>query len=199
MENEDEIFKGAVNLDAGSGGKVDLSGVAKTGVPTNPTTGKPLSRKNKEHPEYKPRGPYGAKSASPSAPVSDADAAFIAESCVLLLESGDELIAKTLARKLAKVAPEKAQDFIDLQKDVGLNEKDKGMLRASVSAIVKKYAILGRFGPEILLLVFLTQYSIRQIKLAHFVNEIVAERKGKTNGVKQVQATRFPEPSNAQS
>lgn len=184
MASENNPSKGGIGGDSENSGNIDLSAVKKRG--------RPPGSKNKSNSDAEKHSPG-------SAPMSDVDAAFVAESCVLLLESTDEIIAKTLVEKLAKVAPERAQDFRDLQSKVGLNDKDRAMLRASVTAIVKKYAILGRFGPEILLLVFIAQYSYRQLKLSAFVTEICDAKNGKKSEQKVTQEkpmdkTKYPDP-----
>lgn len=173
METENGKPPGSVPVNSNGGGTLDL-GEIKRG------RGRPPGSTNKA----KSDNPGKTRESIP--PISDADAEFLSEACVNLLECGDEIIARTLANKIAEVAPEHADEFKRLQADVGLNDKDKKMLRASVSAIAKKYAILGRFGPEILLLVFFGQYGYRQLKLAKFVNE-VAEEAQKKRKIKTVE------------
>src|SRR4051812_14423229 len=159
--------EGTIGGNSMDGGTVDLSAVKRG-------RGRPPGSKSKTAPNSN-----APKSAPAGVPVSDADAAFLSESCVLLLETGDEVIAKSLANRLAAACPERGDDFMRLHSQVGLNEKDKGMLRVSVAALVRKYAVLGRFGPEILLFVFVVQYGLRQVKLAKFVEQTIAEKKAK--------------------
>jgi hypothetical protein len=167
MENENENSSGGISTATNGNGTVDLSQVKRG-------RGRPPGSKNKT-----PTSDT-AKSSAPFTPLSDADAEFISEAVVNLLECGDEILARTLEQKLSNAIPEKLPDFRQLRQSVGLNEKDKKVLRSSVTALVKKYGVLGRFGPEILLIVFLGQYSYRQLQLMKFVEgEVKAAKKEK--------------------
>lgn len=180
MANENQSVDGGKPTGANSsdvmdrtpGDTIDLSGVrpSKGGRPKGSKDTKPRANSAQKIPtlERTERLPAGE--------VSPEDAEYLADTCVLLLESGDEIFARSLAQKLAKVAPERGEDFLRLHATVGLNEKDKRMLRHSIKAIVRKYALLGRFGPEILLVVFLGQYAYRQMKLYTFVQRTVEEK-----------------------
>lgn len=186
METQSEITGNGIPPSANGGGTVDLSGVVKRG------RGRPPGSKN---------GSGNAKATPPaSEPLSETDAVYLADTVVLLLESADEIIAKTLTNRLTKVAPERAADFAALRQQVGLNDKDRNMARQCVKALVKKYAILGRFGPELLMLVFLGQYSYRQLKLGSFVADLELEHK-KAAGARPVNGSQarveFPGPVNS--
>lgn len=94
-----------------------------------------------------------------------------------------------------------------LHSQVGMNDKDRAMLRTSIAALVRKYAVLGRFGPEILLFVFVIQYSLRQVKLAKFVQGAIDDKQrenktpkvvAKVNGETPADiGSRFPGPIGA--
>lgn len=172
METEKPTAANGVPDAASSGERVDLSSVKKRigrppgpNYPTDP-------RKKSHHGPNEAKKPVATGTADPSV-----DAAFLSEAIVLLFETGDEIIARTLALKIESVAPDQSGAFMALRQTVGLNDKDKTMLRAVCLAIIKKYNILARFGPEILLLVWMVQYGYRQMKLAQFVNDLAEERK----------------------
>lgn len=166
MDHQENAAPGGNNGPTENGGKLDLQPI-KRGRGRPPGSGNKKAANN-DAPKSQPGG----------SPDSESNAAFLADTAVCLLEIADEVNAKSLARKIKRVAPEKADEFVSLYSEVGLNEKDKKLVSVSVTAIAKKYSIIGKFGPEILLLAAVSQYGLRMARLHQFVNEI-AEAKAK--------------------
>lgn len=128
------------------------------------------------------------------------DAAFLSESACCLVEIVDEVIGRTLAARIAKAVPTKLADFVKLQESVGFGEKDREMVGLSVEAMASKYEWMTKFGAEVFLVAWATQYSVRQARLLKFVNEMVAAQE-KLNGIQQPaprpleNITQFPGPA----
>lgn len=122
------------------------------------------------------------------------DAAFLSESACCLIEIADEVIARTLAAKVAKAMPDKLAEFVRLQASVGFGEKDKEMVGLSVNAMAQKYEWMTKFGPEIFFLAWATQYTVRQARLVKFVNDLAADRE-KLGPTKPAPAPFTPPPA----
>lgn len=165
MATEINSPEGAKPLAASDGGSVDLSAVKRK-------RGRPPGSKTKSVSDAPKSEPGGAQSAT-------IDSRFLSDTAVCLLEIVDEVSAKVLTQRIRKVAPDKAEAFAELYAEVGLNEKDKRLVGMSVEAIARKYSMLAKFGPEVLLVAALSQYGLRQAKLYQFVNAVAAERKEK--------------------
>jgi hypothetical protein len=173
MATQSDSSETAKPIAASDGGSLDLSAVKRK-------RGRPPGSKTKPNPD-------APKSESGGAPSATGDAKFLGDTAVCLLEIVDEISAKVLTQRIQKIAPDKAAAFAELYAEVGLNDKDKRLVGMSVEAIARKYTLLAKFGPEVLLVAALSQYGLRQAKLYQFVAKIGEERKAE----KQVQ----PEPS----
>lgn len=164
MAHEKPNLEGGKPIVADDGGSVDLSEVKRK-------RGRPPGSKTKTTVSIDAQ-----KSAPRNENASTIDSRFLGETAITLLEIVDEVSAKVLTAKIKKVAPEKLDAFIELHSEVGLNDKDKKLVGMSVEAIARKYTLLARFGPEVLLVACLSQYGLRQARLHQFVSQIAAER-----------------------
>jgi hypothetical protein len=161
--------------DSPDSGKIDLSGVTRRGPGRPPGSGK----KTAENPA--PRKP------SPE-PVSLADAEFVAETFVSIIEIGDELLQNRLLAIIAKQVPAKTEEFQELQKAVRFGARDKDLVKRCLIRIAQKYAFLGRFAPELLLLGVLAQYGLRQARLFKFVETMAEEAKKQAGTIQKIVA-----------
>jgi hypothetical protein len=162
MANENGPVENGKQSAASDSVSLDLSAVKrKRGRPPGTKT-----KPSNDTPKSEPRG----------AGASEVDAAFLGDTAVCLLEIVDEVSAKVLTARIRKVAPDKAEAFAELYAEVGLNDKDKRLVGLSVNAIARKYTLLAKFGPEVLLVAALSQYGLRQAKLHQFVAQVAAER-----------------------
>jgi hypothetical protein len=164
MANETDTTAGGIASTSSDGGSVDLSAVKRK-------RGRPPGSGNKTKSSIDT-----PKSESRSADTSTIDSRFLGDTAVCLLEIVDEVSAKVLRSKIQKAAPDKLEAFIELQSEVGLNEKDKKLVGMSVEAIARKYTLLSKFGPEVLLFAAVSQYGLRQERLHQFVAQIAADR-----------------------
>lgn len=180
METQNGGTKGGNENPTGDGKRLDLSGV-KRGPGRPPGSG------------TKAKGPDTPKPQSGGTNDSKADAVFLADTVICLLEITDDISRRMLVRKVREFAPERAEEFQNLWTDCGLNEKDKRLTRMSVDRIAQKYGWLARFAPELLLLATLTQYGLRQARLHALIDDIAeeAEKKGRPINVR---ATPAPGP-----
>lgn len=164
MATENDNVDGGKPLATTDGGSVDLGAVKRK-------RGRPPGSGNKTKPSIE-----SAKSESRGADTSTIDSRFLGDTAVCLLEIVDEVSARVLRNKIQKAAPDKLEAFVQLQAEVGLNDKDKKLVNLSVEAIARKYTLLSKFGPEVLLFASLSQYGLRQARLHQFVAQIAAER-----------------------
>lgn len=106
-------------------------------------------------------------SSSPRAP--SVDPVYIVSTLVMLFELADDYMRSRLVLKLRRYLPEKEKEFGEVLDKQAFNEKDREMLRHTLSALVAKYDILAAIGPEVGLIVFLGQYSFRMMSLNNLV------------------------------
>lgn len=101
----------------------------------------------------------------------------------------DVLFSVIVSRGRAKLNDEHFEKFrIEMQR-VRLGDNDKAMLYKTGVALAKKYTFLGKWGPEIGLLIFGIQYGTRMTNALRLVNNLPDQVKS----VNSVGADR-PEP-----
>jgi hypothetical protein len=163
MENGENPTAGGKSGDSTAIPAVNLAGI-KRGRGRPPGSGK--------------KTPDAAQPGKGSENASLADAEFLADAVVAIVETGDEVLQNALMRKLSAAIPAKAGEFAELQDEIRLGAKDKDLIRKCVVRIAQKYALVTKFAPEILLLGVLAQYGLRQARLVRFVeNAIVTAQK----------------------
>ena len=97
---------------------------------------------------------------------------FIGEAFVSGLELVESFVHSNCAKKIGKVYPEKLGEFRDMAEKSGLQPKDKELAQKCAAKIASKYDVLLKHAPEFVLGAFLVQYSLRQVALIRFVENV---------------------------
>lgn len=116
---------------------------------------------------------------SKNSPTPDAleSAKFIGTGFVALIELAESFVHSSCVSKIQKKLPSKLHEFKEMADKICLQEKEKETMSACVEKIALKHDWLTRFGPEVVLGVMLSQYSLRQISLMRFVDNVTKEKK----------------------
>lgn len=104
----------------------------------------------------------------------DENARFLATGFVGLVELAETAVLSSCVGKIERKFPSKLDEFKELAKGYQLGQKDREIIANCTQRIIAKHDMLTRFGPEILLGVVLSQYTLRQLALVRFVNNVTA-------------------------
>jgi len=108
-------------------------------------------------------------------------AKFLGDAAVSCLGCVEAFVGESCAKKVAKSFPEKLKEFEEMLATAALKDGEKKLIASSVEKIAMRHEAITKFAPEILLLVVLGQYGLRQTALIRFVNS-VSPKEVKENG-----------------
>ena len=118
----------------------------------------------------------GSEAGKPSAPRRSSSAAvpaidptYFVETVIQLAKCGDDIWRNYLLREIRVRLPEKESELGEILAKTALNATDEKTLRSILPILVAKYDFLSRMGPEVCLLIWLAQYSIRMVSVQKFV------------------------------
>lgn len=103
-------------------------------------------------------------------------AKFIGTGAVALLELVESMIHSNCANKIEKKIPEKLLEFKQMAQELGLQKQDKELISNCVEKIAIRHELLIRYAPEVVLAIALGQYSLRQVSLIKFVENITKKK-----------------------
>lgn len=139
-------------------------------------TGRPPGSKNKNRPVD-----FGfEKEAPPKRDTSTEQmesAKFIGEALVQLVELGESFVHNSCTNKIDQKRPDKSAEFRKMVEGFKLKDKEREMMSSSATKIAVRHEWVTKFAPELVLGIVLSQFSLRQLSLMKFVNNICADRK----------------------
>lgn len=103
-------------------------------------------------------------------------AKFVGAGAVALLELVESFVHSGAAKKIERRMPSKLEEFKDMAKSLGLKDAEKELLSTCAEKIAVRYDVLTKYGIEAVALVTLAQYSIRQMSLLRFVENITKQK-----------------------
>ncbi len=107
---------------------------------------------------------------------AEESAKFLGTGFVALIEVMESFVHSSCANKIEKRMPGKLAEFKEMAQGIALRDKEKETMQACVAKISAKHEFLTKFGPEVVLGVMLSQYSLRQIQLMRFVENVTKSK-----------------------
>ena len=121
-----------------------------------------------------------AKKSAPSEPRPDQllSAKFLGKGANSLLEMVESFNVDRCTSKIARVFPEKLNEFAELTQKTSLKSQEKELISSCIEQIAIRHEWMTKFAPEIVLGIVLSEYGMRQLMLVRFVNTLTipAER-----------------------
>jgi hypothetical protein len=102
-------------------------------------------------------------------------AKFLGMGLVSLVELAETFVHGSCEKKIAKAYPDKLSEFREMAAKLALQPKDAEILQSSMQQIALQHSWLTNYAPEVMLSITLTQYSLRQLHLVKFVNNVVKD------------------------
>lgn len=99
-------------------------------------------------------------------------AKFVGAGAVALLELVETFVHANGAKKIERRMPSKLEEFKKMAQELGLQEQEKVLLASCAEKIASRYDLLTKYGIEAVALITLAQYSVRQMSLMRFVENI---------------------------
>jgi hypothetical protein len=99
-------------------------------------------------------------------------AEFVAKGLVSLVELMESFVHSHCANKIEKRLPEKLGEFKEMALAMGLQNKEKDLIEKCTAKIVVRHDWLTKYAPELVLAVTMGQYSLRQLSLIKFVENV---------------------------
>lgn len=136
--------------------------------------GRPPGSKNRNRSMEIP-GDASRNSARVSNPADIEAAKLLGAGLVSLVELAETFVHSGCETKIAKHRPEKLDEFKELAARLGLQTKDGEIISSSMQQIALRHEWMTKWAPEVMLSLTLSQYSLRQLHLMRFVNNVIVK------------------------
>lgn len=101
---------------------------------------------------------------------------MIVSTLIQLIRLGDDLWAKSLVNTVNSKLPVDVRPlFLDNLRAAAFSQQDEKILTPVLTAVVMKYDIFSRMGPEALALLWLAQYGFRMASVSSAIEKAAAK------------------------